>query len=154
MSIKSACLAIAIFYIIAIVSNDDDGSVVAQQDTFNRNSNLRRLSLIDPKTVETRHAIDTTANDDGDQPFSGNETLWFLGNSVSRIHAFAAAALFSKGNDYVGREDQKILCGAGGSPFKKARPGQGNVLALAVVWCPIHNQKLGFSGNNVYLTSN
>ena len=67
MSIKSACLAciaIAIFYIIAIVSsNDDDGSVVGQQDTFS-SSNLRRLSLIDPKTVETRQAIDTTTNDD------------------------------------------------------------------------------------------
>ena len=68
MSIKSACLAciaIAIFYIIAIVSYDDDGSVIGQQDTFNSNSNnLRRLSLIDPKTVETREAIDTTTNDD------------------------------------------------------------------------------------------
>ena len=68
MSIKSACLAciaIGIFYIIAIVSsNDDNGSVVGQQDTFNSNSNLRRLSLIDPKTVETREAIDTTTNDD------------------------------------------------------------------------------------------
>jgi len=68
MSIKSACLAciaIAIFYIA--VSNDDDGSssVVGQQDTFDNNSsNLRRLSLIDPKTVETRQAIDTTTNDD------------------------------------------------------------------------------------------
>ena len=74
MSIKStgsatlfllACIAIAIFYIA--VSNDDDGSssVVGQQDTFNNNSsNLRRLSLIDPKTVETRQAIDTTTNDD------------------------------------------------------------------------------------------
>ena len=60
MSIKSACLAciaIAIFYIA--VSNDDEyGFVVGQQDTFNNNSsNLRRLSLIDPKTVETRQAI-------------------------------------------------------------------------------------------------
>ena len=70
MSIKSACLAciaIAIFYIIAIVSSNDDeyGSVVGQQDTFS-SSNLRRrrLSLIDPKTVETRQAIDTTTNDD------------------------------------------------------------------------------------------
>ena len=69
MSIKSACLAciaIGIFYIIAIVSsNDDDGSVIGQQDTSSSNSsNLRRLSLIDPKTVETREAIDTTTNDD------------------------------------------------------------------------------------------
>ena len=61
-----ACIAIAIFYIIAVVSsNDDDGSVIGQQDTSSSNSsNLRRLSLIDPKTVETRAAIDTTTNDD------------------------------------------------------------------------------------------
>ena len=69
MSIKSACLAciaIAIFYIIAIVSYDDDDSVVGQrqQDTFSSGNNLRQLSLIDPKTVETREAIDTTTNDD------------------------------------------------------------------------------------------
>ena len=66
MSIKSACLAciaIAIFYIIAIVSNDDDGSIVDQQDTFSSGNNLRQLSL-DPKTVETREVIDTTINDD------------------------------------------------------------------------------------------
>jgi hypothetical protein len=69
MSIKSACLAciaIGIFYIIAIVSsNDDNGSVVGQQDTFNSNSNLRRLSLIDdPKTVEMREVMDITTDDD------------------------------------------------------------------------------------------
>ena len=52
-----ACIAIAIFYIIAIVSsntNENDGSVVGQQDTFSSGNNLRQLSLIDPKTVETR----------------------------------------------------------------------------------------------------
>ena len=62
-----ACIAIAIFYIIAIVSsntNENDGSVVGQQDTFSSGNNLRQLSLIDPKTVETRQAIDTTTNDD------------------------------------------------------------------------------------------
>ena len=58
-----ACIAIAIFYIIAAVN--DEPSVVDQQDTSSSNSsNLRRLSLIDPKTVETREAIDTTTNDD------------------------------------------------------------------------------------------
>ena len=51
-----ACIAIAIFYIIAVVSYDDDGSVVGQrqQDAFSSSNNLRQLSLIDPKTVETR----------------------------------------------------------------------------------------------------
>ena len=56
-----ACIAIAIFYIIAVVN--DEPSVVDQQDTSS-SSNLRKLSLIDPKTVETRQAIDTTTNDD------------------------------------------------------------------------------------------
>ena len=58
-----ACIAIAIFYIIAAVN--DEPSVVDQQDTSSSNSsNLRRLSLIDPKTVITREVIDTTTNDD------------------------------------------------------------------------------------------
>jgi FkbM family methyltransferase len=48
-----ACIAIAIFYIAVVVVNDEP-SVVDQQDTSSSNSNLRRLSLIDPKTVETR----------------------------------------------------------------------------------------------------
>jgi len=55
-----ACIAI-VFYIIAVVN--DEPSVVDQQDTSS-SSNLRRLSLIDPKTVETRDATDTTINDD------------------------------------------------------------------------------------------
>jgi len=62
-----ACIAIAIFYIIAIVSSyGDDDSIVGQrqQDTSSSGNNLRQLSLIDPKTVITREAIDTTTNDD------------------------------------------------------------------------------------------
>ena len=57
-----ACIAIAIFYIIAVVNEEPS---VDKQDTSSSNSsNLRRLSLIDPKTVITREAIDTTTNDD------------------------------------------------------------------------------------------
>ena len=66
MSIKStgsailfllACIAIAIFYIA--VSNDNDGSVVGQDD--NSSSNLRQLSLIDPKTIIGK-STDTNCN--------------------------------------------------------------------------------------------
>ena len=68
MSIKStgsailfllACIAIAIFYIA--VSNDDDGSVVGQDDNNNSSSNLRQLSLIDPKTIIGK-STDTNCN--------------------------------------------------------------------------------------------
>ena len=65
---KSAGSAILLFLAciaIAIVSYDDnDGSVVGHKIPTSSSSNLRRLSLIDPKTVETREVIDTTINDD------------------------------------------------------------------------------------------
>jgi len=62
MSIKSACLAciaIVIFYIA--VSNDDDGSVVGQDDNSS-SSNLRQLSLIDPKTINDKSTDNTNCN--------------------------------------------------------------------------------------------
>ena len=103
-----ACIAIAIFYIIIIaaVSSNDEPSVVDQQDTSSSNSsNLRRLSLIDPKTVEAR--VDIGNNSTNSKLIKDTETLWFMGNSVSRIHAFAAAAMLSNGRA-IGREEQKI----------------------------------------------
>ena len=79
-----------------------------------------------------------------EQLFSGNETLWFLGNSVSRIHAFAAAAMLSKGNvTIVSRQDQKILCGAGGS-FGGSRPGQGKCYGTCGCMVPNTQPKIGF----------
>jgi hypothetical protein len=59
----------------------------------------------------------------------GNRSLWFVGNSVSRHHYFAAGALL-KGRDPTGvefvanRSQQIKLCGRGGT-FKGHRPGQG-----------------------------
>ena len=88
MSIKStgsaaillflACIAIAIFYIA--VSNDDDGSVVGQDD--NSSSNLRQLSLIDPKTIigkstdtNCNHVLVTSIGGVGSSKFVGRKFL-------------------------------------------------------------------------------
>ena len=81
-----ACIAIAIFYIIAIVSSyDDDGSVVGQrqQDAFSSSNNLRQLSLIDPKTVETRQGSSIRSsgvsfNDQHDREMSKKITIVLL----------------------------------------------------------------------------
>ena len=128
-----ACIAIAIFYIIAAVN--DEPSVFDQQDTPSR-----RLSLIDPKTVEAR--VDIGNNSTNSELIKDTETLWFLGNSVSRIHAFAAAAMLSNGRA-IGREEQKILCGAGGS-FGGSRPGQGKCYGACGCMVPNTQPKIGF----------
>ena len=109
MSIKSACLAciaIAIFYIIAIVSYDDDDSVVGQrqQDTFSSGNNLRQLSLIDPKTVETRQgsglrsSSGVSFNDQLEQvsrDFLSAHTFITIINVLHLCHLFVTHALSS-----------------------------------------------------------
>lgn len=56
---------------------------------------------------------------------NSSPTLWFLGNSVSRIHLFAALALLSKQQaSTVSVDDQITQCGRGGE-WKGRRPGQG-----------------------------
>jgi hypothetical protein len=65
----------------------------------------------------------------GSEFMGGNRTLWFVGNSVSRHHYFAAGALL-KGRDpssvgFVANRSQQIKwCGRGGS-YSGHRPGQG-----------------------------
>ena len=89
MSIKStgsailfllACIAIAIFYIA--VSNDDDGSVVGQDDNSSSSTNLRQLSLIDPKTIigkstdtNCNHVLVTSIGGVGSSKFVGRKFL-------------------------------------------------------------------------------
>ena len=53
-------------------------------------------------------------------------TLWFIGNSVSRIHFFAALAILNTQEGYtqVGIPEQITQCGRGGE-WKGRRPGQG-----------------------------
>ena len=50
-------------------------------------------------------------------------TLWFFGNSVARVHYFAALALLN-GEDSKGIDEQIALCGKGGE-WRGRRPGQG-----------------------------
>ena len=101
-----ACIAIAIFYIIAIVSsntNENDGSVVGQQDTFSSGNNLRQLSLIDPKTVETRQGSSLRAsavsfNDQLEQvswDFLSAHTFITIINVLRLCHLFVTHALSS-----------------------------------------------------------
>lgn len=52
-----------------------------------------------------------------------NRTLWFFGNSVSRIHYFALLALLS-GGTAKSIEEQVAMCGRGGE-WHGRRPGQG-----------------------------
>ena len=55
-----------------------------------------------------------------------NQTLWFLGNSVSRIHAFVAGMILSDGEvPGISREKQKQICGRGGK-YGGTRESQGN----------------------------
>ena len=98
MSIKStgsailfllACIAIAIFYIA--VSNDDDGSVVGQDD--NSNSNLRQLSLIDPKTIigkstdtNCNHVLVTSIGGVGSSKFVGRKSNIIMYMCISHTH--------------------------------------------------------------------
>ena len=53
-----------------------------------------------------------------------NHTLWFLGNSVSRIHFFAALAMLSGEGEPKQIEEQVRMCGKGGE-WRGRRPGQG-----------------------------
>ena len=82
-------------------------SLVAQQSGNNRHRELW-ASLF---PVADAHA-------------SKNATIWFMGNSVSRIHFFAALAMLSGEGEQKSLSDQIQMCGRGGE-WKGRRPGQG-----------------------------
>lgn len=51
-------------------------------------------------------------------------TIWFVGNSVSRIHFFAALASLSGDGEQKSLAEQINMCGRGGE-WRGRRPGQG-----------------------------
>ena len=70
-----------------------------------------------------------------------NGTLWLFGNSVTRVHFFAALALLNGGR-LKGIEEQKVLCGRGGESHGR-RPGQG-VSCLGPCSCSVQLSHGGF----------
>ena len=60
-----------------------------------------------------------------------NRTIWFLGNSVSRIHYFAALALLN-GDAAASIDEQVTLCGRGGA-WGGRRPGQGSAACAQAI---------------------
>lgn len=57
---------------------------------------------------------------------SPNRTIWFVGNSVMRVHFFATAALLGgAGISNVSKDEQIAQCGKGGV-WGGRRPGQGH----------------------------
>ena len=66
----------------------------------------------------------SSARGEGGGGVATNRTLWFVGNSVSRIHFFAALAMLSGEREQKSISDQIDLCGRGGE-WRGRRPGQG-----------------------------